>query len=98
GLIRDRRNEARMRVTERAHRDPAEHVDVALAVGVPQHGALAARDDDRSLSIVRVEILLTELRELALSAHGRVHIALCVMWETQPPWTVIENVVGQALA
>src|SRR4029079_18397915 len=61
---------------ERAHGDACEHVDVTLTFGVPEHGALAPRNHDRSLSIVWIEKPVAELGELTLGAHGCGDIAL----------------------
>src|SRR5204863_2710929 len=51
-LLGDRVDDGRMRVPERVHRDPADQVEVALAVGVPDVGALASSQRDRRGAVV----------------------------------------------
>ena len=50
-LIGDRVGDLGMRVAERRDRETGEEVEVALALAVPEHGALAAHERDRQPAV-----------------------------------------------
>ena len=52
GLFGDCTRDCRMRVSERAHGDPGDEIEVARALCVDQFAALAAHDLDRSAGVV----------------------------------------------
>jgi hypothetical protein len=57
-LLAQRGDELGMRVAQRAHGDARIHVEVTLARAIPDVAALAARQDERRLAVIRVERLL----------------------------------------
>ncbi len=51
-LSRERRDDARMRMSVAHRRIGAHHIDVASAVDVPEIGSLATREDDRQRGVI----------------------------------------------
>ncbi len=59
GLRRDRADDGRMRMTERAHRDPRDEIEITVATLIDQPNAFAAHEIDR-----RAIVVLHEMRML----------------------------------
>jgi len=64
GLRRDRVDQARMRVTQRAHGHARTKVQVPSSFSVPHFGASPALEDERGLTVVPNEAGFTELFEI----------------------------------
>ena len=59
-LVGDRVGDRRVRVPERGDREPAEEVEVLLALAVPQLHALAAHERDRQTAVGLHDVLGVE--------------------------------------
>ena len=71
GLLADGLQHLRVGVAERVHRDPAAHVQVALACWILDPAALGPGDDDGQRMIVVRPVLLLEGDVLVDAMSGR---------------------------
>jgi len=68
-LLADRPDDGRVGLTQPADRDAAEHVGIAIAIGVPQRAALAAYEDGLRQAEIVHHGALVALQPLRLGGH-----------------------------
>ena len=71
GLIGDRRDELRMRMADRAHRDSGTEIEPALPVDIEEIASATAMHDDRRRLVVRIEPLAGDREELGARRTSR---------------------------